>query len=313
MKRRTSAALLLTIALILTAAFSGRAQAQTQTITQYRIQLNTDGSATWVITQISGSNGSVDTWAGFEGKVTSLINAASNQTNRQMGVDDSTIQMSTVFSNNSKSTAYSFTWLNFSVTKNGQLVASDVFGVNDFFDRLYGDGTLQINYPPNYILRKVIPTPDQQDPSTQTLDWLGTQSFVTGNPKIEIKYEGTAQSDYTRLSPYILVSVTAVAVVAGSVATWLFFVNRRQKIKATPLSPTLTLPETEEEKVLRLLRSNSNGVYQSTITEECKFSKAKTSQLLTALEHEGKVRRVKKGRDKIVNIVEQTKARKNAG
>ena len=77
--------------------------------------------------------------------------------------------------------------------------------------------------------------------------------------------------------------------------------------------PTLTLPENEEEKVLRVIRSSVGGVYQSAITERCKFSKAKTSQLLSALEREGKVRRVKKGRDKIVNIVEETKAKKNAG
>jgi len=74
----------------------------------------------------------------------------------------------------------------------------------------------------------------------------------------------------------------------------------------------MTLPESEEDKVLRFLRSNAGGVYQTAITEQCRFSKAKTSQLLSALERDGKVRRVKKGRDKIVNIIEQPKAKNNA-
>ena len=314
MKRRTSIAIILAIALILIVAFSSSVKAQT-TITQYMIQLNADGSANWTITQVSNPNGPVDTFVGFEGKVTSLVDTAANQTNRQMGVASTTFQMSTVnSSNNSKTTAYSFTWSNFSLARQGQLVVSDVFGVNGFFDRLYGNGVLQIIYPANYTLETVTPKPDQQDLSTQTLEWLGTQFFVTENPQIVLKSQGTAKSDSVQLFPYVQVSVVAVVVaVAAIVATWFFFVNRRSKIKMAPVMPTLTLPENEEEKVLRVIRSSVGGVYQSAITEQCKFSKAKTSQLLSALEREGKVRRVKKGRDKIVHIVEVTKAKKNAG
>ena len=118
------------------------------------IQLNADGSANWTITQVSNPNGPVDTFVGFEGKVTSLVDTAANQTNRQMGVASTTFQMSTVnSSNNSKTTAYSFTWSNFSLARQGQLVVSDVFGVNGFFDRLYGNGVLQIIYPANYTFR----------------------------------------------------------------------------------------------------------------------------------------------------------------
>jgi uncharacterized membrane protein len=310
MKHRTSIALFLTIATILIVAFSGRVQAQT-TYTEYKVQLNSDNSATWTITQVSGLNGSVDTWAGFEGKVTSLVSAAADQTNRQMSVDNSTFQMSTYISaTNSKSTAYTFTWQNFSVTKHGQLVAGDVFSVNGFFNLLYGDGQLQINYPSNCTLLSVSPTPDQKDLSTQTLEWLGTQFFVTENPQIVLGVPQTPKSNSVQLSPYVLLSVAAVAVVAAAFATWFLMANRRQKTKAAPASPTLTIPESEEEKVLRILRFNGDGVYQSAITEQCRFSKAKTSQLLSALEREGKVRRVKKGRDKIVSIVEETKGKK---
>ena len=184
MRRRTSIALFSTIALILIVAFSSSVKAQT-TITQYRIQLNGDGSANWTITQVSDLNGSVDTFAGFEGKVISLVDAAANQTNRQMSVESTTFQTSTVISsNNSKTTGYSFTWSNFSVTNQGILEVGDVFSLNGFFDRLYGNGALQINFPANYTLETVAPKPDQQDLSTQTLEWLGTQFFVTENPQI---------------------------------------------------------------------------------------------------------------------------------
>jgi uncharacterized membrane protein len=42
------------------------------------------------------------------------------------------------------------------------------------------------------------------------------------------------------------------------------------------------------------------------IAEQCRFSKAKTSQLVAALEQKGVVRRYKKGRDKIVTLANQS-------
>jgi uncharacterized membrane protein len=303
MKLRISTALFITTAFILIMASSGRAQAQTYT--QYKVQLGSDGSAAWTITQVSGINGTVDTWAGFQEKITALVNEAASQTDRPMAIDNNSLQMSTVFTSSySKTTEYTFTWLNFSIKENGRLVAGDVFGVPGFFDKLYGDGELQINYPANYTLESVTPTPDQKDASTQTLEWLGTQFFVTEKPSIVL----IASANSEQQPSYVLIaSVAAVAVIAAVVASWLFFTNRRQKgtVKAI-----LTLPETEEEKVLRVLRSNGGSAYQSAITEQCRFSKAKTSQLLTALERKGIVRRYKKGRDKIVNLIEQAKGEK---
>jgi uncharacterized membrane protein len=310
MKLRISAALFTIMAFILIIASSGRVQAQTYT--EYKIQLNTDGSATWTITQVSGTNGTADTWADFQEKITALVNAAATQTSRQMSIDNSSLQMSTFFtSGNSKTTEYTFTWLNFSITENGRLVAGDVFGVSGFFNKLYGDGELQINYPANYTLESVTPTPDQKDTSTQTLEWLGTQFFVTEKPSIVVKAQvGTPANSGQQTSYVLLGAVSAVAVIVALVAGWFFFVNRRHKGKETRAMATLTLPETEEEKVLRVLRSNGGSAYQSAITEQCRFSKAKTSQLLTALERKGIVRRYKKGRDKIVNLVEQVKGEK---
>jgi len=310
MKPRISTALFIAIAFILIVASHGSVQAQTYT--QYKIRLNSDDSATWTITQVSGINGTADTWTGFQEKITALVNAAASQTNRLMGIDDSSLQMSTFFtSNDSKTTEYTFTWLNFSIVENGRLVAGDVFGVAGFFDKLYGDGELEINYPANYTLESVNPMPDQKDASTQTLEWLGTQFFVTENPSIVLKAQEVVPANSEQQPSYVLLaSVSAVAIIVAVMASWFFFINRQNKVKEKPVMATLHLRETEEEKVLRVLRSNGGSAYQSAITEQCRFSKAKTSQLLTTLERKGIVRRDKKGRDKIVNIIEQIKGEK---
>lgn len=312
MKHWTYGALFITAAFALMIVFSANAQAQTYT--QYRIQLNGDRSATWTITQVSGINGTVDTWAGFQNKVIALVNAAAIQTERAMSVDGNSLQMSTsIASGNSKNTDYAFTWLNFSMSKNGQLIAGDVFGVNGFFNQLYDDGALQINYPANYTLESVTPTPDQKDLSTQTLQWLGTQFFVAEKPHMVLGAQKATAANSLQLPLYMLASVSTVVAIAAVAAGWVFFMNQRKKTAQDAAPTTLAFPETEEEKVLRVLRSSGGSAYQSAITEQCRFSKAKTSQLLTALEREGKVRRIKKGRDKIVNITEQARVKNNAG
>jgi len=310
MKPRIPIILFITIACLLTIVPLGGVQAQTYT--QYKIQLNSDGSAVWTIIQVSGLNGTVDTWADFQQKVTTLVTAAANQTQRPMDADNDTFQTSTtVTSSDSKTTEYIFTWLNFSKTENGQLTVGDVFSVSGFFNQLYGDGALQINYPSNCTLKSVTPTPDERDDSTQTLQWLGTQFFVAEQPSIILVAQNQTSANSGQ-QPYLLIGSVSAVAVAAAIASWFFLANRRRKqnSKELTVSSTVTLLETEEEKVIKVLRSNGGSAYQSAITEQCRFSKAKTSQLLTALEAKGVVRRYKKGRDKIVNLNEQAKGEK---
>ena len=209
MKLRIPIVLFIAMACLLIIAPLGRVQAQTYT--QYKIQLNSDGSAAWTIIQVSGLNGTVDTWAGFQQKVTALVTAAATQTQRPMGVDNDTFQTSTtITSSDSKTTEYMFTWLNFSKTENGQLIVGDVFSVSGFFNQLYGDGALQINYSANYTLKSVTPTPDERDDSTQTLQWLGTQFFVAEQPSIILVAQDQASANSGQ-QPYLLIGSVSAA------------------------------------------------------------------------------------------------------
>jgi uncharacterized membrane protein len=227
-----------------------------------------------------------------------------------MSLDNVPFQTSTIItSNDSKTTTYMFTWLNFSKTMNGQLIVGDVFAVSGFFNQLYGDGALQITYSANYTLKSVTPTPDAKDDSTQTLQWLGTQFFVAASPSI-ILVPDKVSVDHGQ-QPYLLVgSVSAVAVAAVAAGWFLATRKRKQNSERLPAASPVALLETEEEKIIKVLRSSGGSAYQSSITEQTRFSKAKTSQLLTALEAKGVVQRHKRGRDKIVNLNEQVKGEK---
>jgi uncharacterized membrane protein len=289
-------------------------------LVQYKVQLNPDGSAVWTITQAADLNGTIDTWQGFQQRIANLISTSRSQTQRDMSLDNESLQLNTVWENQSQTTEYQFNWLNFSVAESGKLIFGDVFQVTDFFSQLYGDGEIQVNYPTSYNVQSVSPQPNGGDTAPQTLDWLGTQFFVSGNPNVVLAEPTPSPTPSPTptstpnqeaggggLQLYaLLASGITVAIVVSLVA---FFVVRRRKTAAGESGNarvSLPLIESEEEKILKALQASGGSAYQSAITETCRFSKAKTSQLLSTLEKKGVVTRYKKGRDKIVNLTKKS-------
>jgi uncharacterized membrane protein len=230
-----------------------------------------------------------------------------------MSLDPDSPQISTTISSNeSKITEYVFVWFNFSTVQNASLTFGDAFSVDGFFNQLYGDGALQITYPSSYTLKSVSPAPDERSDSTRTLGWLGTQFFINGNPRIELSATAPPTSSPTPNPtasdtgwqlPVLIGAGSAAAVAAFAVG---FIVRRRRRKTVSPAEAPLI--ESEEQKIVKILQSNGGTMLQSAVTEQSRFSKAKASQLLSALEEKGVVRRYKKGRDKIVTLANRGKS-----
>jgi uncharacterized membrane protein len=281
-----------------------------QDYVEYLVQVNSDGSALWKITSFSGVNASVDTLDGFQSKVSSLVDSADNQTQRDMSVDYSSLQINTNISAESKITEYSFLWQNFSTIQGNQIVFGDVFQVKGFFNLLFGDAALQIRYPSTFSIKSVIPAPYHRDDSAKTLDWARTEDLT--NSKAIIILTATPSKDNSSQNEWQLYAIIATLVVVGATLSLVgFFMLKRQKhsqltSKVIPIETNEL--ETEEDKILKLLKSSNGGLRQSAIVEQCRFSKAKTSQLLAILEENGSITRYKKGRDKIVNLTERVKS-----
>jgi len=105
----------------------------------------------------------------------------------------------------------------------------------------------------------------------------------------------------------IVIAGLLTATVGSSIGFYVFRRHRKKEreIVEVPELPTPLGIESAEDKIVKLLRSSGGSLYQSAIVDQCKFSKAKTSQLLAVLENKGIVSRYKKGRDKIVTLVEK--------
>jgi uncharacterized membrane protein len=305
MKSRRLLALLAVLLL-----FSVVNKAQCQDYIQYQVQTNNDNSATWIITQVSNINATLDTWEGFQQKIFTLVDAAINATNREMSIAPESIQLETAISweTQAKTTEYRFNWLNFSTTENNKLSFGDVFQMPTFFSQLYGDGVLQISYPSNYTVTLVSPTPDAQDDEMQTLKWYRTQDFMNGKPSITLGLKSQSDNETSWSQSALIAAVSALAVAASIVGFYMVRRNK-QKTRGKPQEATFAGTESDEDKILKTIRSSGGSLNQTAIAEQCRFSKAKTSQLLAALEQKGVIKRFKKGRDKIVTLTEKQNKR----
>ena len=284
-----------------------------QNYTEYKIKINNDGSAAWIITKFSDVNAAIDTWEGFQDRIFNLVDSASSVTGRDMAVDETSLQINTTISSGSKTTEYLFVWRNFSVNNGDELSFGDVFGVDGFFTQLYGEASIQISYPSNYNVKSVSPAPNENDDSAKTMKWYSTQTLVNNKPSVILAVlNGSAEGGNGNngwWQQYAIIGAASAVAVFASLGG--FFVYKRRKLnveesKAGVLASAVQV-EDGDDKILSLLKASGGMMRQSVIVEQSRFSKAKTSQLLAALENRGVITRYKKGRDKIVTLMDRVK------
>jgi uncharacterized membrane protein len=317
MKSRSLFTVCLIFALLLLPVFCS-VRGQTP-VNRYQVSVEADGSAEWVITKVTAINGTVDSWDGFQQKTLSLVDLAGSQTDREMSVDVETFEMTTTNyqDSQSKETVFSFTWINCSVKQDSRVIFGDIFVVAGFFNQLYGEGALQVTYSAGLSVQSVSPSPNSKDDAAHSMDWLGTQFFASGNPSITFTLgQGSPSISSTPVPSaaegiwvYALVAVIILVAVVASAGGFLVMRRRKQKntILEKSLAAKMPIIENEEQKIIKLLQSNGGSAYQSALTDQTRFSKAKTSLLLSELERKGVVTRYKKGRDKIVTLAEKGK------
>jgi uncharacterized membrane protein len=283
-----------------------------QNIVEYQMQIDNTGSGIWIIRQTGIEiSSSIDTLTEFRNRVVSLIAAVQNITKRPMAAEEDEFSLSFNYSGSYVIVEYKFLWQNFSKIENNRIIIGDVFQVQNFFSQLYGDGKVYMTYPSQYAVETVLPVPSKRDDSTQNLEWPGTADFKQ-NVNIVLK-QSTSSGLGDIFEQYAILFGSLAAVIFGSSAVIYAFWRRRKRetsLTGQALPQSLLGLESDEEKVVKMVRSSGGRVYQSAVTDHFKFSKAKTSQLLSVLEHRGIVRRYRQGRDKIVVLVEMDESGK---
>jgi len=278
--------------------------AKCQNQVEYDITLYEDGSALWVIRQVLDINATFDDFFSFQKRISTLINETQNLTNRKMAIG---LELSVTMHSfeTYKKVEYQFLWINFSQKIDNKLVIGDVFKLSNFFDRLYGNGSLYLTYPAEYELQEVSPECDEQYASLHMIRWISTLSFQKGGPNIVLVPAPQQKKGWSE-NPVVYVIIGAVIAALSFFAYFKKVRFRRKYEKEREGEHIISRqPETDEEKILRLLRMAGGRMAQRSLVEQSGFSKAKISQILATLESKGVISRVKKGRSKIVILEEQ--------
>lgn len=277
---------------------------------EYNINVNSDGSASWLIIYATDIDSSVDSWEEFEQKLVSIIDAAKVRVTRDMALDWASLEMSTRmhWETSSKTIEYRFRWVNFGMVEKGQISFGDVFS-DRFFALLYGDGELYVTYPTDYALSTASLSPNQRDDSTRTLHWYRTQDFLAEDVNIVLVANDTGPNEGLNL--FAVAALGSGGIGIAAIGLFILIQRRRQKerISKSDGLPPLQEVESDQERILHLLKSSGGNMKQSDVCDRLRFSRAKTSMLLAEMEKNSLVSRQKKGRNKIVFPIENKEGR----
>lgn len=277
-----------------------------------------------------------NTYREFKRRAGGLTAAGTNETDREMNATGFEKQAYVNRLGNQGIVEMSFVWTNFAERTDGQIVVGDVFEGGMYVGP---DQQLRVTWDKNLRPTAVDPDPVQND--SGSLVWVGGENgrqFLDGRPRVVFVPEGTDGDGEGGTDGTVTVSpddaasgggpplwpvavLLAALLVGGAVA------YRRGALGGgtdgsgppqdgsgggtTPptdggesaAGPAISDAElmTDEDRVLALLSENGGRMKQVDIVEETGWSKSKVSMLLSEMEEEGQISKLRVGRENIIS------------
>jgi uncharacterized membrane protein len=293
-------------------------KAQLEWSTKYQIEVKPDGSAKWMIERGTfvrkGDEWKIHRYSlpehletFYSQKIDKLIRETRLHTKRDMKIPYESVKITTTTISRTETSSYGivryqFEWLNFTQSNDIRIIIGDAF-INSIWDvYLFGDGELTLKYPQGYNVVEVHPKPELDGTdSNQTLIWSRIGNLRVGEPKLVLERETTTMNFLQKYASTIVGIIAILGI--GSISIWLFKFRKRKKAEVSAI-PEIPYEMEDEERVINLLKAAGGSLYQSKITKELGFSRSKTSKLLTEMENKGKLRRKRKGREKLVILID---------
>lgn len=286
-------------------AFLPQALAQPQPSTFYNIELDPNGSATWVLeyrfhlaTQAE-ENFFKQYMAQFEAqkqaylenfskRMQELVERASLLTGRTMEAKNFQVMVGLLGGPIERFGVikYQFDWEGFASLERDKVVVGDVFEGGLFLSR---EDALIIKHPPRFEVIEVSPQPDEFRSEEFELIWYGLRDFGSGEPRVVLEPKPMAIPFL-----WLLLGVGAAAALGGALV-W----RRKRQAKHPPWEE---LTKSDEDRVLDLLKQSGGALYQSDLVRLTGFSKSKVSALLALLKQRGVIEKTKRGRKKLITL-----------
>jgi len=311
--------------------------------TTFAVQLHDDGDARWNVTVTFSLDSAAERTAfeeiaaSFErGESRSLgldaFRAASREaatvTGRSMRLTDveRAAAPQSAIDNGTGSLTVSFTWTNFArVREDGDLVVGDAFNTTEgtWLSRLEANESLVITPPADHS-----PFSGDGEVVEGRFRWDGPRTFTSGSPSAVFTGDGAAEPDGLPTELLAAAVLGVVLLVGLVVLVWRRdALGRSGDAAAAPdaAEPATTEPATDdeataadeeeagvnlellsdEERVEWLLEQNGGRMKQATIVKETGWSNAKVSQLLSAMAEEGRIDKLRIGRENLISFPDE--------
>jgi hypothetical protein len=267
----------------------------------------------------------------FSDRINISMNSSVNYSNRSMRAENFNIsyEVSKSLESDFGIIRYTFDWINFSHTESGQILIGDAF--SDAI--LSSDNVLVIEMPEGYNFTNVTPKYDKIDGNKLT--WDRTTSFKKGEPSLVLSKEVVAQE-----TEFNIVYIIALIILfSGGIFILVMrkyysgkkgnekevkndaSESRINEGRAEPITGRTENGEfqteisgdfntsqmreilSDEEMIEKYLAKFGGQAYQSEIVKESGLSKSKISIVLAKMKEEGRILKIRKGKENIIRLV----------
>jgi hypothetical protein len=214
-------------------------------------------------------------------------------TGRHMAVSDvtGTVAVQTSPTGRYGVVVYTLRWEGF-VHPGSPLTIGDAFAGGLYLAK---ENTLIIHYPDGFSVQAAEPAPDTE---RDGLIWYGQRSFGAGEPRIVLE-----QATF----PFLPVA-TALVLIVVAVFTGFYYYHRKKHTNGEnvpdPAPPRLSEAEIVnlEERIVQLLKSHGNEMFQSDIVKNLGLPKSTVSSALNDLHARRLIVKVRKGRENLIRL-----------
>ncbi len=249
----------------------------------------------------------------FNDRINVSLRSAENYTNRSMKTENFNISYDTAktLSNAFGIIRYSFEWKNFSRKDSDKIFIGDTFSEGMV---LSSDNVLIIKIPDGYEVKNVSPNFAKRDGNRLIWDGTTYPNLGKGEPALVLLRTGKS------LATWYIVAAFVGLISGGLVILWK---RRRGRANDAALSSGIdgapaydeeknamtVLPELnevdlrDEEMIEKFLIKSGGQAYQSDIVTEIGVSKSKISIVLAKMKEEGRILKIKKGKENIIRLV----------
>ena len=185
---------------------------------------------------------------------------------------------------------YQFLWKNFAKLENNKIIVGDVFEGGYYLSE---DEILVFKKPEDYEFLSVAPSP--HNVSEDKVSWEGRFDFDQGTPKIILEKVLVKVPSETRLKEedfkkHILILL--LLIIIPIIMLYLYHSRKRSTERLE-----------DKEMLIEIIKKHGGKIYQKELTRESGLSKSKVSNLLNELKKEGKIRKVFKGRENLIEFL----------